>query len=189
MRIALALVLLFAPLALDAGAPPASLYSVNPAKSLLRYNVKHKLHEVSAEAHQLEGKVALRPDGSAQVMVRAKVADFRSGDGNRDEHMLETLHAANFPLVSFKGVARFALPAAYPATQQVQLDGELDFHGRKKRETFPVTVELQSPTDLHVTGRLSVSLDAYGVERPSLLLMPIDDACLIDLDLSFSQEH
>lgn len=188
MRSLLALTLILAPLSLDAAAPAASLYAVAPAASLLRYNIKHKLHEVSAESHQVEGKVALRPDGNAQVMVRAKIADFRSGDGNRDEHMLETMQASSFPFVVFKGVAKIAPPTAYPATVTASLEGELDFHGRKRHETFPVTVELKSPTDLHATGTLRVSLDAYAVERPSLLLMPIDDTCTVDLDLSLQKE-
>lgn len=160
---------------------------VQAGSSTLKYEVKHKLHEVSAEAHQMEGKVALLPDGTVQVMVRAKVADFKSGDGNRDEHMQETMESAKFPYVVFKGVGKLAKPAAYPATLPITVKGELDFHGRKKPETVELTAELKSPQAAHATGTLTVSLDAYGVERPSLLLVPINDACVVQLDLQLAE--
>jgi hypothetical protein len=36
---------------------------------------------------------------------------------------------------------------------------------------------------VRVKGAFDVSLDAHGVERPSLLLVPIEDACRVDVDL------
>jgi hypothetical protein len=33
-----------------------------------------------------------------------------------------------------------------------------------------------------------VSLDAYGIERPSLLLVPIDDDCEVQFDLVLVRE-
>ena len=36
---------------------------------------------------------------------------------------------------------------------------------------------------VRVKGRMTVSLDAHRVERPSLLTIKIEDACVVDLDL------
>ena len=47
---------------------------------------------------------------------------------------------------------------------------------------------LKSPTKLRASGMLRVSLEAYAIERPSLLLLPIEDACTVDLDLSLQKE-
>ncbi len=161
----------------------ASLFSVAKDGSLLRYTVKHKLHVVSAESHEVEGKARLMPDGTVQLMVRAAVASFRSGDGNRDEHMLETTAAQSNPFVTFKGLAHLQAPASYPATVSLSIPGELEFHGQKNPETIPVTVEMASAQEWHVTAAFDVSLDRYKIERPSLLLVPIEDACHLDLDL------
>ena len=159
-------------------------FSVVADKSSLKYNVVHKLHEVAAESHAIEGKAAVLPDGKVQLMLRAPIASFKSGDGNRDEHMQETMQMQAFPNVTFKGMTTLPAPTAYPAKVQLVIDGELEFHGEKSREQVPVTVEFTSATSAHVTGGMSVSLDKYKIERPSLLFVKIEDACKIDIDLT-----
>jgi polyisoprenoid-binding protein YceI len=97
--------------------------------------------------------------------------------------MREVTEAAKFPLVTFKGVTRVPPPASYPATVQVSLHGELEFHGQKRKESLPTTITFAAPGQMHVVSRFDVSLDAYKVERPSLLMMPVDDACKMVVDL------
>jgi polyisoprenoid-binding protein YceI len=109
--------------------------------------------------------------------VRAQVASFRSGDGNRDEHMLETMNVGSYPYVVFKGLTRAAEPGA------VQMQGQVDFHGVKKPYKVSLTLETMPDGTLHVTGGFDVSLEAHAVERPSLLFVKIEDACHIDVDL------
>jgi hypothetical protein len=69
-----------------------------------------------------------------------------------------------------------------PPKLDVILAGELDFHGRKQAEKVSVHVEAAG-AGVHATGHFVVSLDRYQIERPSLLLIKIDDACAIDFDL------
>ena len=171
--------------AAPAPAAPAApvLLEVDSAASTLHYKIVHKLKETGGTSKKAEGRVALLPDGRVQVLVRASVASFDSGNSSRDSHMLETMEAARFPLVQFKGEARVTPPAAYPAKVEVTVSGELEFHGRKRRESIPVSLSFSGPGEVRATGRFNVSLDAYEVERPSLLLMKIDDACEVTLDL------
>jgi polyisoprenoid-binding protein YceI len=171
--------------ALLAQAPAATTYSVNPQKSVLRYTIVHKFHKVHAESKLVQGKAALKPDGSLQVMVRAPIGSFDSGDGNRDEHMRETLEEPKYPYVTYKGVAKLA-DGTLPAKLDLVLDGQLEFHGRKQTEKVAVHVDDAGPTGAHVTGHFTVSLDRYQVERPSLLFIKIDDACVIDFDLQLT---
>jgi polyisoprenoid-binding protein YceI len=96
--------------------------------------------------------------------------------------MLETMEAGRFPHVVFKGVGTLAAaPAGKPAP--LTLRGELELHGVKRAIEVPVTVELGQDGTARVKGRLTVSLDAHGVERPSLLLVKLEDACTVTLDL------
>jgi polyisoprenoid-binding protein YceI len=171
-----------------AAAPEGRAFSVDPAKSVLGFHIVHKFHKVHGESRSLQGKALLSPDGAVQVMVRAPVASFDSGDGNRDGNMRDTLEAAKYPYVTFKAVGKLTPPKEYPARAEVELDGELDFHGRKRPEKVPVTVEFAAPDALHVTGRFAVSLDKYEVERPSLLFVKIEDACAIDVDFALRGE-
>ena len=114
------------------------------------------------------------------------MAGFRSGDNIRDEHMLEVMEGASFPTVTFKGSVKIAPPASYPSTLDVAVPGELEMHGRKFPQTVSVHVDLAAADSWHVTSAFDVSLDQYGVERPALLFVKIDDACHMTVDLSLS---
>jgi len=166
------------------GALADQLLSVVPQQSTLKYRIVHKLHEVEASSQELEGKALVKADGTVQVMVRGRVAGFRSGDTNRDEHMLEVMEAASFPTVTFKGIGKIAPPASYPARYDVPVTGELELHGKKLAETINVHIDMASPGSWRVAGTFDISLDKYGVDRPALLFVKIDDACHMTLDLA-----
>ena len=99
--------MLFAYLAtvLAATLPGGTTLAIDPAASVLRYHVHHKLHTVRGKSSDIEGKVVVQEDGRVISMVRVPVASFRSGDGNRDAHMLETLEVNKYPYVVWKGMA------------------------------------------------------------------------------------
>jgi polyisoprenoid-binding protein YceI len=167
----------------------ARLYSVRPAESALVYRLKHKLHEVEGKARPTEGKARLLPDGTLQVAVRANVADFDSGNENRDAHMKEATEAAKFPTIEFKGVAGgLKLPTSFPAEQAVVLKGQLTFHGMKQPVEVPMKVVFTSAEDVTAEGRFQISLEAYKVERPSLMLVKVDDALDLETKFQLKQE-
>jgi hypothetical protein len=154
--------------------------------SLVRYHVVHKLHKVSAESKTVEGKALVAADGGIKVMVRVPVQSFDSGDKNRDVHMFETVEAGKFPSVTVKAVGKIALPTTFPATVEAPLTAEVEFHGEKREEKFPVTLEFLSADKVNVKGSFTFSLERYKIERPSLLFVKVDDACVIDIALQTS---
>jgi polyisoprenoid-binding protein YceI len=97
--------------------------------------------------------------------------------------MQETMESTQFPNVTFKGVSKLTPPTTFPATVKLDVKGELEFHGRKKPETVPVEVTFTSAKDAQATAKFAVSLEKYEVDRPSLMLIKIDDAIQIALDL------
>lgn len=176
-----------AALALLLAASEPRVLAVQPAASAVQFHVNHKLHKVDGVSRAVEGKAILDADGGVKAMVRVPVQSFDTGDSNRDSHMLETLEPGRFPHVVFKGVGRLDGPAAPGKPVAVTLRGELDFHGVKRAVEVPVTVEFAADGSARVKGRLVVSLDAHRVERPSLLMVKIDDDCAIDLDLKLGR--
>ena len=167
------------------GAAPRAL-TLDPAASTVRFHVSHKLHEVDGVSRMAEGKAILEPDGTVRTMVRIPVQSFDSGDANRDSHMLETLQAGRHPYVVFKGVG--AVPSTAPgAPVAVTLRGELDFHGVKRAVEVPVSVQFGADGSARVQGKLTVSLEAHRIERPSLLLVKLDDGCTIAFDLKLGR--
>lgn len=162
----------------DSAAAPR-IFVLDPQKSTLGYEVSHTLHYSKAVSRQLEGKAAVYPDGTVQVMVRAKVASFLSKDSELDENMRETLEATTYPYVTFKGVATVATPKAFPAVLDVTINGVLDFHGTQNSEKVPMRLEFVSATEVRVATRFVVSLERYRIERPSFMLIKLDDACAV----------
>jgi len=178
-----------------AGAPPSALaaeavpldLAVRPG-STLSYRLVHKLHEVTGVSKAVEGKARLQPDGAVQVMIRARVDAFDSGNGNRDAHMLEATEAARFPHVTLKAVGALQPPAAFPASVTVTLRGELTFHGVTRPVEVPVVVAFASARQATASARLPISLDAHGVERPSLLFVKVDDVVVVTASLALAAE-
>ncbi|MFY0527437.1 YceI family protein [Archangium gephyra] len=169
-------------------APAPRTYSVRSADSSLTYRLKHALHDVVGTARPTEGKARLLPDGTLQVAVRANVADFDSGNANRDAHMKEATEAPKFPIIEFKGLASgVKVPTSFPSEQAVTLKGQLTFHGVKQAVEVPMKVVFTSDKEVSATGNFQISLDAFKVERPSLMMKKVDDA--LDLETKFQLQE
>ena len=164
-------------------------FAVAPAKSTVRYHIVHKFHGATGTSSTIEGKAVVQPDGRVLAMVRVPMASFDSGERNRDSDMRETVEASRFPFVVFKGVARIdpqALAAGRTATVEMKIEGEVELHGVKKPVEVPLTIEF-APGSARARGTFEVSLDAFEIDRPSLLFVKIDDACRIELDLTLGE--
>lgn len=170
-------------LLLAASAPAGQVLTVEPAESSIRYYVHHKLHDVNAESRQIEGKAVLAPDGTVVAMFRVPVASFDSGDANRDVNMRETLEDRRHPFVVFKGRTAVPVPLSAGTTIRADVDGELDLHGVKRRVTIPVDITMNDAGGAVVKASFHVSLEAHQIDRPSLLLVKLDDDCRVDVSL------
>ena len=166
-----------------AAAPAGVPLSVDPATSVATYHVRHALHAVDGRSSAIEGKAIVGDDGRVMAMVRIPISSFDSGDANRDANMRDTLEISKFPYVVFKAVAHLPVPAPHGHAFETTLDGELDFHGVRHRLAVPATVTLGDDGGAAVKARLHVSLDAFHVERPSLLFVKLQDDCSVDVDL------
>jgi polyisoprenoid-binding protein YceI len=160
----------------------SSTYVVDPAASVVKFHLHHKMHEVDGRSSQIEGKAILGDDGRVMTMIRIPTASFDTADANRDSHMRETLDAAKFPFVVFKGVTNFTVPVAYGKPLETKLEGELDFHGVKRPISVPAQIKL-TPDGAVVSARFPVDLDAHKVERPSLLFIKVDQFVQLDAEL------
>ncbi|MGZ6142473.1 MAG: YceI family protein [Myxococcales bacterium] len=171
--------------AVAAAVAPGTL-AVDPSASTLKYTVVHKLHKVDATSHEVEGKAVVRPDGTVLTEVRAQVATFRSGDGNRDEHMAETMELGKFPNVVLKAVGKLGPGGAVP--EPLVMNAQVELHGVKQAYPIQVSVQPQPDGSLHVTSAFDVGLDSHQIDRPSLLFVKIEDACHVDVDLVLREE-
>ena len=166
-----------------AAADAPRLYSASDA-STLTYKAVHKFHEFSGTSHKVDGKVKLLAGGGAQTMLRVPVGSFDSGNGNRDEHIQETVDAPRFPSVLVKGVVQgVELPTKFPSTVEVPLIGTVSFHGIDQPLSTQVKVTFTDADHATAETSFPISLDAFKIERPSLLFVKLDDKVMIEVKL------
>jgi polyisoprenoid-binding protein YceI len=180
--------LLLAPLSPSprAQTPAGAAFSVDTAASSVSYKIVHKLHTVVGTSKSPTGKARILPDGKVQVMVTIPVQTFDSGNSQRDAHVKEVLAAAAYADVSLKAVGEgVTVPTSFPTTIEKTFKGELTFHGERKTLEIPVKLVFESATRVTATTTFQISLEAYKVERPSLLLVKVDDAAKIEVSLVF----
>ena len=164
---------------------PAGARMLDLKSGALTYTLVHKLHEVKGTSTKLEGKALLQPDGSARVQVRAPVASFESGNANRDAHMREVTHELQHRYVSVKAtLAGVSVPLAEAA--QKTINATVELNGEKQEVPIQVTL---SPDGPRVKAHLSfpISLTAFKVDRPELLLIKSNDDVRLDGDLVFEE--
>jgi polyisoprenoid-binding protein YceI len=138
------------------------------------YVVVHKFHEVVGRCKRVEGR-AVSDDGGLKVMARAEVACFDSGNTNRDTNAMETVDAAHHPLVIVKGVASGAKLPAPGQQAKVPVEARVELKGVERPQRIEVLFDRKDETTLEASFAFPVSLTAFGIERPSLLLVPVED--------------
>ena len=158
---------------------PISLSAIK-GESFLNYLLIHPFHEVEAVCKELTCTVQY--DDATHTIIgtsfNADVMSFDSGNSNRDSHAMEVLDALSFPTVSFqsKNITN--------SGDQLQVTGDLTFHGVTKTISFPATAT-SANSKLTVQGKANVSLTAFQIERPSLLMIPVQDTLRISFTMVF----
>jgi hypothetical protein len=167
----------------DAPIPAAAPSTLDLKTATLSYTLQHKLHQSRGVCAQAEGRAAVAPDGLARVQVRAKVACFDSGDGNRDVHMREVTHEALHPYVTVRGtVEGVALPLAGPLERT--LNAKVELNGVSQAAPVALLLRPDGPR-LRGTFKVELSLEGFQIERPSLLLVKVEDKLVVEGELLF----
>ncbi|ARA94130.1 hypothetical protein AWN76_013855 [Rhodothermaceae bacterium RA] len=163
-------------LCVPALAQPVSV-PVDTGQSTLAYTGHHRLHDWTGVSRAVTGALVLDLDDPARsrVEIEVPVESFDSGNGNRDSNMLDVVEADRYPTVRF--VSERITAESWETTDQGrqgtwQVEGLLTFHGQTHPLTIPVEVTVSGAT-FEARSVFEVSLDAYDVDRPKLLLMPI----------------
>lgn len=156
----------------------SSTWTLDPSRSEISYTGVHLLHEWTGVNKNLVGLMKSNDGQLDMIAVSAKVADFDSGNENRDAHALELLDVFDFPNV------RFLAKKFTQSGQQVVMDGILQFRGVSR--DISVTMNVESTPDQHkVFGTFTVQPTLFDMPLPSFMLKDIDDALDIKVSLLF----
>ncbi len=140
-------------------------------ESRLTYFLSHPLHEVEATSKDVVYRLDVDPANHLIKGVSASVdvTTFDSGNSNRDSHAMEVVDALTYPEASFVS------SSVSQNGDSVKVTGNLTFHGVTKEITIPAALKWAA-NRLDVNGGFEISLTAFKIDRPSLLMIPVSDA-------------
>ena len=144
---------------------------VSKKDSWMTYRLTHPLHEIEATSHDVDYHLDF---DAAQKEVRAvsaavDVTTFNSGNSNRDSHAMEVIDAIDYPEASFTS------SSVMQAGDSLKIAGTMTFHGVTRDIVMMARPRWASDT-LEVCGEFELSLTSFKIERPSLLMIPVEDA-------------
>ena len=149
-------------------------------ESSVTYHLVHPLHKIEATSkdvqYALEADVATKEIKSVSAQV--DVTTFDSGNSNRDSHAMEVIDAITYPEASFSSAS------VVQNGDSVHVMGKLTFHGVTKDVVIAGT-STWSGDKLVLRGGFDVSLTAFKIDRPSLLMIPVEDALSFDIVAAF----
>ena len=139
-------------------------------ESWIAYQMVHPLHKIDAKSSSAQYKVEIDPDTKEvrSVVAQVDVTTFDSGNSNRDSHAMEVIDAITYPDVMFTSTS------ITPKGDSLFLTGKLTFHGVTNDVTLAARQQWSS-NRLDVNGSFDLSLTAFKIERPSLLMIPVED--------------
>ncbi len=145
----------------------------------VEYHLVHKFHKVIGKSSTMAVRGTV-DDSGLKAMARAQVASFNSGNGNRDQHMMETMEEAKYPWVLVRvALPGFKLPTSAASTK-ITTQGAVELHGVTVSHPIDLQVDTQDGVHFQVSFHFPESLTAHKIERPSLLFIPVDDIINID---------
>jgi polyisoprenoid-binding protein YceI len=146
----------------------------------ITYKLHHKFHNVAATSKEIKCTVDYDPakDLINSVTAVADVTTFDSGNGNLDSHAMEVVEALKYPKVTFKSTDITA------SGNTLNVTGILTFHGVSKEISFKAN-KSRKGNSIEVDGNFPLSLDAFNVERPSLMFVKLDDKMEMTFHTSF----
>ena len=139
-------------------------------ESTITYQLTHPLHEI--ESTSKDAYCTIEIDSGKKeikkVTVQVDVTTFDSGNSSRDSHAMEVIDALSFP------DSKFESSSIQQKGDSLKISGKLTFHGVTKDIIISAAAKW-STNKLVVEGHFDISLTAFNVERPSLLLIPVKD--------------
>jgi len=161
-------------------------WDVDADSSRMLFHVTHKFHHVTGRSEKLQGRARILPGGRVQADMRVPALSFVTGNVQRDSAMREAIEAARYPEIQLKVVARqLAIPTTFPATMSTAFDGQLTFHGVTKTVDVPVSLSFPTAGWARARAQFTFRMSEYGVKRPSLMMIKVNDEVNVDVDVAF----
>lgn len=173
-------------------APTGDALALDTKASLSRitFHIAHPAKEYDAQLLDGGADVVAHFDpadiAKTGVDVTIRVESFNSDNTRRDSHMLETLEGFLFPTITWKVQGVSGAEGAIAAGQyKLQAEGPLTVHGVTQNLKVPITMAVAANGNVDVRAEFSISLESFGIDRPTLVFVPIADDVPIRVHMNF----
>lgn len=177
-----------------AGPVEAARFEIVPGKDQrVEFESKAPMETFRGKTQDVRGFFVLDPAALADsiaVEVRVDLASLDTGLEMRNKHMRDNhLETDRFPLAVFRGgrVGSVASRALAPdAPLAFVLTGELELHGMRQAIELPVEIRQvthEAGQRLRVTTHFQVKLSDFGIARPKMLLLKLDEVQHVTVEL------
>lgn len=189
LRFAATLACLSATVDLAAQGPLPTVFSADPAHSLLDFTVRLVgFNRIRGTFRDWRADIAANPLDPADgfVAFEADVRSIATQDDERDQHLLtpDFFDAARFPRISFEGKIQSG------SGNQLVLEGDLTIRDSTRRIRFPAertTPEGRDPFGNQRTvfsTRVAINRRDFGVVGPRFWNQAISDSVIIEIELA-----
>lgn len=151
--------------------------------STLTYHVTHPLHHVEGVSHAARGK-GICHAGVCNFLAAVPVKSFKSGDTNRDLHMLEVVRGADFPLVT----VRTQIPQSDLEGGSIHANLTVNFGGQTAHYSQVPFRLVNEGSEIRVVGTIPMKCSDFKITRPELLAMPINNNIPVSIDMTWKQQ-
>lgn len=150
------------------------------SESTMTYRLVHPMHEIEATSKEVDYRIEIDSTTKTitKVSAHVDVTSYDSGNSSRDSHAMEAIDALTYPEASFNSTAVERIG------DSLIVRGRLTFHGVTKDAVMRASATM-SEHRLTVEGAFEISLTAFSVERPSLLLIPAEDILRFSFKAAF----
>lgn len=153
-------------------------------RSTLTYHVSHPLHHVDGISHAAKGKGVCHA-GECNFLIAVPVNSFKSGDTNRDLHMLQITRGAQFPMI----IVRALFPNSSSASATIHADLTVQFAGKTAQfEQIPFHEVTKGSGIRRVSGTIPATLSDFKIPAPELLMMFIKNEIPVDVETTWRKQ-
>lgn len=152
--------------------------------STLTYHMSHPIHEVDGTSTAARGKGACE-NGACNFLIAAPVNTFKSGDSNRDLHMIEVVRGAQNPMV----VVRATFPESELASSTIDADLQVQFAGQTARYSHVAFQKTAAGENtVRITGTIPTTCSDFKIDRPTFLAVPIKNEIPVRIDMTWKKQ-
>lgn len=161
-------------------ATSASAVEIETRKVDVTFHISHPAKEYDSflTPDGGHGKISLDPQALERTTATfsIKVDHFSSDNVRRDSHMLETMEAFVFPTIEWTvdELSNISGPLT-PGVHSGVASGPLTVHGVTKRLEIPIELTVGGQAELTIGASFSILLEDFGIDRPTLVFVPIEN--------------